>query len=132
MGTLVPIIDLNLSPNRTTTITAAAIAVTATSFDIGHSSKSHRCKRSRHYDIEVRVIRGFKYKGVVSSKVNVYDGFYKIVDCWFDVGKSGFGVYFEYLATTTFPPSVFDQGNNGRLTRESQSFQSINKHWFYC
>ncbi|KAM7256447.1 hypothetical protein ACFE04_012188 [Oxalis oulophora] len=130
MGTLVPIIDLNLSPNRTTTVTAAAIAVAATSFDIGHNSKSHRCRtsnfaleRSRHYDIEVRVIRGFKYKGVVSSKVYVYDGLYKIVDCWFDVGKSGFGVYFEYFATTTFPPSVFDQGNNGRLTRESQSFQ---------
>ncbi|KAM7256969.1 hypothetical protein ACFE04_012710 [Oxalis oulophora] len=135
-------------------------------------------ERSRHYGIEVRVIRGFKYEGVVSSKVYVYDGLYRIVDCWFDVGKSGFGVYkyklvriegqqemgttilkfaetlrvkplsvrpkgyitsdisrkkesmpimlfndidndalpvyFEYLATTVFPPSVFDQGNNGR------------------
>ncbi|KAJ4722818.1 Histone-lysine N-methyltransferase family member protein [Melia azedarach] len=50
-------------------------------------------ERSMHYGIEVRVIRGFRYQGSVSSKVYVYDGLYKILDCWFDVGKSGFGVY---------------------------------------
>lgn len=50
-------------------------------------------ERSMHYGIEVRVIRGFKYEGSASGKVYVYDGLYKIMDCWFDVGKSGFGVY---------------------------------------
>ncbi|XP_028773436.1 histone-lysine N-methyltransferase family member SUVH9-like [Neltuma alba] len=50
-------------------------------------------ERSMHYGIEVRVIRGFKYDGSVSSKIYVYDGLYRIVQCWFDVGKSGFGVY---------------------------------------
>ncbi|EOY06233.1 SU(VAR)3-9, putative isoform 1 [Theobroma cacao] len=50
-------------------------------------------ERSMHYGIEVRVIRGIKYENSVSSKVYVYDGLYKILDCWFDVGKSGFGVY---------------------------------------
>ncbi|KAJ8768456.1 hypothetical protein K2173_021609 [Erythroxylum novogranatense] len=50
-------------------------------------------ERSMHHGLEVRVIRGFKYEGTVSSKIYVYDGLYKIVDCWFDVGKSGFGVY---------------------------------------
>ncbi|XP_031251006.1 histone-lysine N-methyltransferase family member SUVH9-like isoform X1 [Pistacia vera] len=50
-------------------------------------------ERSMHYGIEVRVIRGIKYERSLSSKVYVYDGLYKILDCWFDVGKSGFGVY---------------------------------------
>ncbi|GMP77637.1 hypothetical protein CsSME_00033847 [Camellia sinensis var. sinensis] len=50
-------------------------------------------ERSMHYGIEVRVIRGFKYEGSASGKVYVYDGLYKIIDSWFDVGKSGFGVY---------------------------------------
>lgn len=50
-------------------------------------------ERSLHYGIEVRVIRGIKYENSVTNKVYVYDGLYKIVDCWFDVGKSGFGVY---------------------------------------
>uniref|UniRef100_A0A7N0T7B9 Uncharacterized protein n=1 Tax=Kalanchoe fedtschenkoi TaxID=63787 RepID=A0A7N0T7B9_KALFE len=50
-------------------------------------------ERSMHYNIEVRVIRGFKYQGGVGNKVYVYDGLYKIVDTWFDIGKSGFGVY---------------------------------------
>ncbi|CAL1356024.1 unnamed protein product [Linum trigynum] len=50
-------------------------------------------ERSMYYGIEVRVIRGFKYEGSISSKIYVYDGLYKIHDCWFDVGKSGFGVY---------------------------------------
>ncbi|GJT14671.1 histone-lysine N-methyltransferase family member SUVH9-like protein [Tanacetum coccineum] len=48
---------------------------------------------SLHYGIEVRVIRGFKYEGSASGKVYVYDGLYKIVEAWFDVGKSGFGVF---------------------------------------
>lgn len=50
-------------------------------------------ERSMHYGIEIRVMRGFKYQGSLTSKVYVYDGLYKIVDTWFDVGKSGFGVY---------------------------------------
>ncbi|KAF5752431.1 hypothetical protein HS088_TW01G00340 [Tripterygium wilfordii] len=50
-------------------------------------------ERSMHYGIEVRVIRGFRYEGCIGHKVYVYDGLYKILDCWFDVGKSGFGVY---------------------------------------
>ncbi|KAG2727763.1 hypothetical protein I3760_01G173200 [Carya illinoinensis] len=50
-------------------------------------------ERSLHYGIEVRVIRGIKYEGGLTSKVYVYDGLYRILDCWFDVGKSGFGVY---------------------------------------
>ncbi|CAN8247770.1 unnamed protein product [Cochlearia groenlandica] len=50
-------------------------------------------ERSMHYGIEVRVIRGFKYENSISSKVYVYDGLYKIVEFWFDVGKSGFGVF---------------------------------------
>ncbi|KAL1338888.1 hypothetical protein HN51_033487 [Arachis hypogaea] len=52
-------------------------------------------ERSMHYGIEVRVIRGLRYDGTATaaSKVYVYDGLYRIMDCWFDVGKSGFGVY---------------------------------------
>ncbi|KAG6395259.1 hypothetical protein SASPL_145900 [Salvia splendens] len=50
-------------------------------------------ERSMHYGVEVRVIRGFKYEGSANGKVYVYDGLYKIVDTWFDVGKSGFGVF---------------------------------------
>lgn len=52
-------------------------------------------ERSMHYGVEVRVIRGMKYEGSAagSGKVYVYDGVYRIVDCWFDVGRSGFGVY---------------------------------------
>ncbi|GJS94638.1 histone-lysine N-methyltransferase family member SUVH9-like protein [Tanacetum coccineum] len=50
-------------------------------------------ERSLHYGIEVRVIRVFKYVGSASGKVYVYDGLYKIVEAWFDVGKSGFGVF---------------------------------------
>ncbi|KAL6503531.1 Histone-lysine N-methyltransferase member suvh2 [Orobanche gracilis] len=50
-------------------------------------------ERSMHYGIEVRVIRGFKYEGSVSGKVYVYDGLYRIIETWFDVGKSGFGVF---------------------------------------
>lgn len=50
-------------------------------------------ERSMRHGIELRVIRGFKYEGSASGKVYVYDGLYKILDYWFDVGKSGFGVY---------------------------------------
>lgn len=50
-------------------------------------------ERSMHYGIEVRVIRGFKNAACISSKFYVYDGLYRILECWFDVGKSGFGVY---------------------------------------
>lgn len=50
-------------------------------------------ERSMHYGIEVRVIRGIKYYGSGINCVYVYDGLYRILDCWFDVGKSGFGVF---------------------------------------
>lgn len=52
-------------------------------------------ERSMRYGVEVRVIRGMKYEGSVSAsnKVYVYDGLYRIVDCWFELGKSGFGVF---------------------------------------
>ncbi|XP_071719757.1 histone-lysine N-methyltransferase family member SUVH9-like [Rutidosis leptorrhynchoides] len=50
-------------------------------------------ERSMHYGIEVRVVRGFKYKGCTSGKIYVYDGIYKIEDSWFEIGKSGFGVF---------------------------------------
>ncbi|XP_060180568.1 histone-lysine N-methyltransferase family member SUVH9-like [Lycium barbarum] len=52
-------------------------------------------ERSMHYGVEVRVIRGFKYEGSgsASGKVYVYDGLYRIVACWFEIGKSGFGVF---------------------------------------
>ncbi|KAL9686979.1 hypothetical protein QQ045_031375 [Rhodiola kirilowii] len=46
---------------------------------------------SMRYAIELRVIRGIKIARC-ASKVYVYDGLYKIVESWYDVGKSGFGV----------------------------------------
>ncbi|XVF62768.1 hypothetical protein PTKIN_Ptkin09bG0035100 [Pterospermum kingtungense] len=63
-------------------------------------------ERSLHYGIEVRVIRGIKYENKVSSKVYVYDGLYKILDCWFDVGKSGFGVYKYRLSRIEGQPEM--------------------------
>ncbi|PKI70049.1 hypothetical protein CRG98_009512 [Punica granatum] len=50
-------------------------------------------ERSMHYGIEVRVIRGIKYYSAGVHMVYVYDGLYRITNCWFDVGRSGFGVY---------------------------------------
>ncbi|KAJ8441675.1 hypothetical protein Cgig2_019062 [Carnegiea gigantea] len=50
-------------------------------------------ERSMHYGIEIRVIRGLKYEGSLTTKIYIYDGLYRIVESWFDVGKSGFGVY---------------------------------------
>ncbi|KAL5990239.1 Histone-lysine N-methyltransferase member suvh2 [Asimina triloba] len=50
-------------------------------------------ERSRYYGIEIRVIRGFKWENSPTGKIYVYDGLYRIVDCWLDVGRSGFGVY---------------------------------------
>ncbi|XP_020262180.1 histone-lysine N-methyltransferase family member SUVH9-like [Asparagus officinalis] len=50
-------------------------------------------ERSMNYGIEVRVIRGVKCDKSPTNKVYVYDGLYKIVKCWVDVGKSGFEVY---------------------------------------
>ncbi|CAJ2636150.1 unnamed protein product [Trifolium pratense] len=59
-------------------------------------------ERSMHHGIEVRVIRGMKYEGSASGSgmVYIYDGLYRIVDFWFDVGKSGFGVYKYKLLRT--------------------------------
>ncbi|KZV45366.1 histone-lysine N-methyltransferase family member SUVH9 [Dorcoceras hygrometricum] len=50
-------------------------------------------ERSMNYGIEVRVIRGLKSGAAVNSKIYVYDGLYRVVETWFDVGKSGFGVF---------------------------------------
>ncbi|XP_072985425.1 histone-lysine N-methyltransferase family member SUVH2-like [Typha latifolia] len=50
-------------------------------------------ERSMTYGIEIRVIRGVKSDKSPTNKVYVYDGLYKVVECWLDVGKSGFGVY---------------------------------------
>ncbi|CAL9051679.1 unnamed protein product, partial [Musa banksii] len=50
-------------------------------------------ERSMKYGIEIRVIRGIKSNRSPIGKIYVYDGLYKIVNCWMDVGKSGFGIY---------------------------------------
>ncbi|WOK98757.1 hypothetical protein Cni_G07469 [Canna indica] len=50
-------------------------------------------ERSMNYGIEIRVIRGIKFDKSPSGKLYFYDGLYKIVNCWMDVGKSGFTVY---------------------------------------
>ncbi|RWV95719.1 hypothetical protein GW17_00041632 [Ensete ventricosum] len=50
-------------------------------------------ERSMNYGIEIRVIRGIKSNLCPIGKIYVYDGLYKIVNCWMDVGKSGFGIY---------------------------------------
>ncbi|XP_020600139.1 histone-lysine N-methyltransferase family member SUVH9-like [Phalaenopsis equestris] len=50
-------------------------------------------ERSMRYGIEVRVIRGVKFDQSPTGRLYVYDGLYKVVDCWLDTGKSGFGVY---------------------------------------
>ncbi|XVF28506.1 hypothetical protein REPUB_Repub15cG0035200 [Reevesia pubescens] len=65
-------------------------------------------ERSMHYGIEVRVIRGIKnvHENRVSSKVYVYDGLYKILDCWFDMGKSGFGVFKYRLSRMEGQPEM--------------------------
>jgi euchromatic histone-lysine N-methyltransferase len=43
----------------------------------------------------VRVIRGMKYERSASGSSVVYisEGLYRIINCRFEVGKSGFGVY---------------------------------------
>ncbi|CAO2832006.1 unnamed protein product [Amaranthus hypochondriacus] len=63
-------------------------------------------ERSMHYGIEIRVIRGIKYEGSLTTKIYVYDGLYKIVQCWFDVGRSGFGVYKFKLVRTEGQPEM--------------------------
>ncbi|PKA66466.1 putative histone-lysine N-methyltransferase, H3 lysine-9 specific SUVH9 [Apostasia shenzhenica] len=50
-------------------------------------------ERSMKYGIEIRVIRGIKVDQSPSGRIYVYDGLYRIVNCWLDVGKSGFGVF---------------------------------------
>jgi [histone H3]-lysine9 N-trimethyltransferase EHMT len=68
-------------------------------------------ERSMHYGIEVRVIRAVRYEGTssTSGKVYVYDGLYKIVESWCDVGKSGFGV-FKFMLSR-----IDDQAKMGSL-----------------
>ncbi|KAK9664687.1 hypothetical protein RND81_14G061000 [Saponaria officinalis] len=63
-------------------------------------------ERSMHYNIEIRVIRGLKYTGSLTTKIYVYDGLYRIVDTWFDVGKSGFGVYKYKLVRVEGQPEM--------------------------
>ncbi|KAH9327596.1 hypothetical protein KI387_007774 [Taxus chinensis] len=52
-------------------------------------------ERSRHYGVEIRVIRGMQDPRSVaySRKIYVYDGLYKIEESWLDKGISGFGVF---------------------------------------
>ncbi|XP_074305077.1 histone-lysine N-methyltransferase family member SUVH2-like [Silene latifolia] len=63
-------------------------------------------ERSMHYGIEIRVIRGLKYEGSLTYKIYVYDGLYKVVESWFDVGKSGFGVYKYKLVRVEGQPQM--------------------------
>ncbi|KAG6515485.1 histone-lysine N-methyltransferase family member SUVH9-like [Zingiber officinale] len=49
-------------------------------------------ERSMNYGIEIRVIRGIKCRQSPAGKIYFYDGLYKIVNSWMDVGKSGFGI----------------------------------------
>ncbi|XP_057724612.1 histone-lysine N-methyltransferase family member SUVH9-like [Arachis stenosperma] len=65
-------------------------------------------ERSMYHNIEVRVIRGMKYEGAAakSGKIYVYDGLYRISECWFDVGKSGFGVYKYKLVRVEGQPKM--------------------------
>ncbi|RHN51327.1 putative methyltransferase chromatin remodeling SET family [Medicago truncatula] len=65
--------------------------------------------RSMQYEIDVRVIRGFRYEGgtsTTSSKVFVYDGLYKIIEYWFEKGISGFGVYKFMLSRVQGQPKM--------------------------
>ncbi|ERN15731.1 histone-lysine N-methyltransferase family member SUVH9 [Amborella trichopoda] len=50
-------------------------------------------EKSRHYGINVRVIRGFKRNDAPTGRVYVYDGLYSIQNSWSEIGKSGFSVY---------------------------------------
>lgn len=63
-------------------------------------------ERSLHYGIEIRVIRGFKYDGSPTGKVYVYDGLYRIINYWLDVGKSGFGIYKYKLVRIAGQPEM--------------------------
>ncbi|PIN04979.1 histone H3 (Lys9) methyltransferase SUV39H1/Clr4, required for transcriptional silencing [Handroanthus impetiginosus] len=67
-------------------------------------------ERSMNYGVEVRVIRGFKYEGSISGKVYVYDGLYRIIETWFDVGKSGFGVFKFKLVRIENQPEMGSTG----------------------
>jgi len=63
---------------------------------------------SMQQEIDVRVIRGFRYEGGTSStsKVFVYDGLYKIIEYWFEKGISGFGVYKFMLSRVQGQPKM--------------------------
>ncbi|WOL16372.1 histone-lysine N-methyltransferase, H3 lysine-9 specific SUVH1-like [Canna indica] len=50
-------------------------------------------ERSLHRSNEVRVIRSVKDPNVLSGKVYVYDGLYKIRESWVEKGKSGFNTF---------------------------------------
>lgn len=50
-------------------------------------------ERSCKYGIEIRVIRGLNCEQSPTGRVYVYDGLYKVVKSWSEVGKSGFTVY---------------------------------------
>ncbi|KAJ8616813.1 hypothetical protein MRB53_036185 [Persea americana] len=63
-------------------------------------------ERSLHYGIEIRVIRGFKWDGSPTGKIYVYDGLYRVINYWLDVGKSGFGVYKYKLVRIAGQPDM--------------------------
>ncbi|KAK9087721.1 hypothetical protein Syun_030115 [Stephania yunnanensis] len=63
-------------------------------------------ERSMYYEIEIRVIRGIRHEGGPTSRVYVYDGLYRVTDSWFDIGKSGFGVYKYRLVRMADQPEM--------------------------
>ncbi|XP_057827452.1 histone-lysine N-methyltransferase family member SUVH9 [Cryptomeria japonica] len=63
-------------------------------------------ERSRHYQIEIRVIRGIKDSGSPSGKIYIYDGLYKVQNSWLDRGRSGSGVFKYKLIRTPGQPEL--------------------------
>ena len=56
-------------------------------------------------DIPVRVVRGFKLKSHYAPRTGYrYDGLYKVVKYWDEVGKSGYRVYrYKLVRDETYP-----------------------------
>lgn len=48
---------------------------------------------SMHYNIEVRVIRGCNHDASPSGKIYVYEGLYRVVNCWPETDMSGYTLY---------------------------------------
>ncbi|XP_020584833.1 histone-lysine N-methyltransferase, H3 lysine-9 specific SUVH1-like [Phalaenopsis equestris] len=50
-------------------------------------------EKSMHRGNSVRVIRSAKDMNLISGKIYIYDGLYKIHESWIDKGKSGFNIF---------------------------------------